>query len=115
MGDLMIHINLVIGGLGTTVYALWAVKWWHRGSKRLFILNALAAAGLAAFSAIYAIFIFDPGKAIELGPGGLRYLVPLIIGAPIAARIIEFRRDHQREVYAKDVVRNLRSAIDDPT
>jgi hypothetical protein len=112
--ELATHLNLVIGGLGTTVYALWAGKWWRRGSKRLFLINALAAIGLAAFSVIYAIIIFDPAKAVDLGPQGLRYLVPLTIGAPIVARLIEYRRDQQREEYAKTVVDKLRGVIDDP-
>lgn len=115
MYELTAHLNLVIGGLGTVAYSLWAAKWWRRGARRLFFLNALAALGLIAFSAIYGIIIFNPERAVDLGPGGLRYLVPLTIGTPIVARLIEYRRDQHREQYAKTVVEELRSELDGPT
>ena len=115
MHELTAHLNLVIGGLGTVAYALWAGKWWRRGARRLFLLNALAALGLIGFSVIYGIIIFDPDKTAQLGPGGLRYLVPLTIGTPIVARLIEYRRDQQREEYAKTVVEELRSELNGST
>lgn len=114
MCELMSYLNLIIGGLGTAVYVLWAVKWWRRGAKRLFIINALSAIGLIAFSVIYALIAIKPESALELGPYGLRYLVPLTIGAPIVARLIEYRRDQQREEYAKTVVEELRSELNGP-
>lgn len=109
---IMANFNLVIGGIGFAIYFLWAIKWKRRGVTGLFILNLLAAIGLAAFSVIFAIIVVIPEKVVVLGPGGLRYVLPFAIGVPIVARLIEYRRDHQREKYARDVVDQLRGEVD---
>lgn len=111
MSELMAYVNLVVGGLGTVAYTLWSIKWWHRHAIRLFILNLLSATGLAVLSVLYALLAIDPSLVPLLGPNGVRYMLPLVIGAPVVARLLEYRRDQQRENYAKAVVKELKGEI----
>jgi hypothetical protein len=101
------HVNVVIGGLGATAYALWAVKWYRRQAWRLFIFNLLSCFGLIIFAGVFMSIIIGSNSALPHGQAVLRYLVPLTIGMPVLTRLIEYRRDHLREAYARRVVEGL--------
>lgn len=115
MQVLIVYINVVVGAAAFTIYGLWAGKWLRRGAWHLFFLNASTSIIVGLFSLGYAAIAHDYGFSPLLGPEFFRYLVPLVIGVPVWARITEYRRDERRERFAKGIVQDLRGCSSEST
>lgn len=114
MAVVIVYINVVIGAAAFTIYGMWAGKWLRRRAWSLFILNAATSLIVGLFALGYAVIANDYAHSNALGPSFFRYLIPLVIGVPVWARITEYRRDERREQFALGVVRHMQSATDDP-
>lgn len=102
----MLYVNILIGAAGTTVYLLWAGKWWQRRAYGLFSVNLVSAFIVAGFVYGYTSILLDPGS---LAPArdGFRYLLPFLIGGPVVARILEYRQDQMREEFHRALAQKL--------
>lgn len=109
----MLYVNILIGAAGTTVYLLWAGKWWYRRSYGLFFINLLSAFIVAAFAYGYTSILLDPGVLL-LAQNGFRYLLPFLIGGPVVARILEYRQDQMREEFHRSLTQKLMESADGP-
>lgn len=103
---LVLYINLLIGAAGITIYGLWAGKWWHRKAYDLFFINLASVFIVAGFVFGYMFIALDPESTALVEPG-FRLLFPFLIGGPVVARILEYRRDQQREEYHDLLARHL--------
>lgn len=104
----MSYINVAIGGAGLTIYGMWAGKWLRRRAWHLFLLNAATASVIAGYTLGYVAILADGTSMHEIQHGISQYLVAFLIGLPTAARIAEYRRDKQREAFAKKFAEELR-------
>ncbi|MFW6031587.1 MAG: hypothetical protein ACOC9T_03260 [Myxococcota bacterium] len=102
----MVYVNLVVGAAAFTIYGLWAGKWLRRGAWALFALNLVTAIGVGGFALGYASIAID-SEGTSSAQIVFRYLVPIAIGLPVWARILEYRRDQHREDYAHDAMQRL--------
>jgi hypothetical protein len=102
----MLYLNLLVGAAGVTIYGLWAGKWWHRKVYDLFALNLASGLIVLAFVAGYTAIAIDPTSTFFVQPG-FRMLFPFLIGGPVVARILEYRRDQQREEYHNLIAHHL--------
>lgn len=111
MATLIVYANIVIGAAAFTIYGMWAGKWLRRKAWQLFVLNAATSMIIGLFALGYATIAQEYGFTPALGPGFIHYFIPLVVGVPVWARITEYRRDEQRERYAKGVLASLREKM----
>ena len=108
---LMLHLNVLIGAAGTTVYLLWAGKWWYRGLYGLFFVNLLSALVVAAFAYGSAVILLNR-EVLVLYHNVFHYLLPFLIGGPVIARILEYRQDQLREEFHRSLTRKFMERTD---
>ena len=105
---IMSYINVAVGGAGLTIYGMWAGKWLRRRAWHLFLLNSATAAVIAGYTFGYATILAHGDFTPTIQHGISQYLVAFLIGLPTVARIAEYRRDREREHYARNFEAELR-------
>lgn len=101
----LLALNILAATTAATIYALWSLKWWHRGAWGLAGLNLLIGLTSVGVAIAYAALIV--GQDSPDLQRGLRSLVPLLLLLPAITRLAEMRRDERREEVAKSLHRRL--------
>lgn len=101
-------LNILAGTAAAAVYGLWAWKWSVRNCKLLAALNFMIAAIASVTAFAYALMLMA-GDTNLLGTS-LRPIVSIALIFPAVTRMLELRRDTQREAVARQLKRALREA-----
>lgn len=101
-------VNVIAGTAAATVYTLWGWKWITRRCWVLGVLNLTVAAIAAGIAVVYALLVVS-GEVDGLG-ATLRPVVSAALVIPAVARMMELRRDVQREAVARSLKSSLKQA-----
>lgn len=95
---LLLWLNALAAAAATTVWVLWAIVWVRRRCVWYSVLYGLAAVGsiCVGIGMLVVIAGGDPGISAVVS----RRWLPLALGAPALARLLELTREMRRRTYA---------------
>jgi hypothetical protein len=107
---LLLWLNTIVAAAASTVWLLWALKWYRR---RQYVLSGMY--WIAAIASVCSAFGFtvillggDPTQSAAL----VRWWIWGTIGMPSAARLIELLREEKRHLYADKLLSKVEKRAD---